>query len=218
MDVNINQLIQTLAIYALPVLFAITLHEAAHGYVARHFGDMTAHAQGRISLNPGRHIDLLGTIIVPLVILFLSGYKFLFGWAKPVPVNYSALRKPRQHMAWVAAAGPGANLLQALIWAGALKLAVAVPENMFSVPLRLMSEAGIVVNLVFMFLNLLPILPLDGGRILASLLPSRAAWQYARLEPLGLPLLVILLLTNVLSVVLEPLVGVSDALIRAIVL
>ena len=218
MDVNINQLIQTLAIYALPVLFAITLHEAAHGYVARHFGDMTAHAQGRISLNPGRHIDLVGTIIVPLVILFLSGYKFLFGWAKPVPVNYSALRKPRQHMAWVAAAGPGSNLLQALIWAGALKLAVAVPENMFSVPLRLMSEAGIVVNLVFMFLNLLPILPLDGGRILASLLPSRAAWQYARLEPLGLPLLVILLLTNVLSVVLEPLVGVSDALIRAIVL
>lgn len=218
MDVNINQLIQTLAIYALPVLFAITLHEAAHGYVARYFGDMTAHAQGRISLNPGRHIDLVGTIIVPLVILFLSGYKFLFGWAKPVPVNYSALRKPRQHMAWVAAAGPGANLLQALIWAGALKLAVAAPENMFSVPLRLMSEAGIVVNLVFMFLNLLPILPLDGGRILASLLPSRAAWQYARLEPLGLPLLVILLLTNVLSVVLEPLVGVSDALIRAIVL
>ena len=218
MDVNINQLIQTLAIYALPVLFAITLHEAAHGYVARHFGDMTAHAQGRISLNPGRHIDLVGTIIVPLVILFLSGYTFLFGWAKPVPVNYSALRKPRQHMAWVAAAGPGANLLQALIWAGALKLAVAAPENMFSVPLRLMSEAGIVVNLVFMFLNLLPILPLDGGRILASLLPSRAAWQYARLEPLGLPLLVILLLTNVLSVVLEPLVGVSDALIRAIVL
>jgi Zn-dependent protease len=221
MDVNVSQyhqFVQTLAIYALPVLFAITLHEAAHGYVARHFGDMTAHAQGRISLNPGRHIDLVGTIIVPLVILFLSGYKFLFGWAKPVPVNYSALRKPRQHMAWVAAAGPGANLLQAVIWAGALKLAVAVPDNMFSVPLRLMSEAGIVVNLVFMFLNLLPILPLDGGRILASLLPSRAAWQYARLEPLGLPLLVILLLTNMLSVVLEPLVGVSDALIRAIVL
>ena len=218
MDVNINQLLQTLAIYALPVLFAITLHEAAHGYVARHFGDMTAHAQGRISLNPGRHIDVIGTIVVPIVILFLSGYKFLFGWAKPVPVNYSALRKPRQHMAWVAAAGPGANLAQALLWAALLKLAVIAPNNFFSVPLRLMAEAGIVVNLVFMFLNLLPILPLDGGRILASLLPSRAAWQYARLEPLGLPLLVILLLTNVLSVVLEPLVGASDALIRAIVL
>ena len=218
MDVNINQLVQTLAIYALPVLFAITLHEAAHGYVARHFGDMTAHAQGRISLNPGRHVDLIGTIVVPLVILFLSGYKFLFGWAKPVPVNYSALRKPRQHMAWVAAAGPLANLAQALIWAALLKLSVIAPYNFFSVPLRLMSEAGIVVNLVFMFLNLLPILPLDGGRILASLLPSRAAWQYAKLEPLGLPLLVILLLTNMLSVVLEPLVGASDALIRAIVL
>jgi Zn-dependent protease len=218
MDLNLNQLVQTLAIYALPVLFAITLHEAAHGYVARHFGDMTAHAQGRISLNPGRHIDLVGTIIVPLVILFLSGYKFLFGWAKPVPVNYSALRKPRQHMAWVAAAGPASNLAQALIWAALLKLAVIAPDNFFAVPLRLMSEAGIVVNLVFMFLNLLPILPLDGGRILASLLPSRAAWQYAKLEPLGVPLLVILLLTNVLSVVLEPLVGVSDALIRAIVL
>ena len=218
MDLNINQLVQTLAIYALPVLFAITLHEAAHGYVARHFGDMTAHAQGRISLNPGRHIDLVGTIVVPLVILFLSGYKFLFGWAKPVPVNYSALRKPRQHMAWVAAAGPASNLAQALIWAALLKLAVIAPDHFFAVPLRLMSEAGIVVNLVFMFLNLLPILPLDGGRILASLLPSRAAWQYAKLEPLGVPLLVILLLTNVLSVVLEPLVGVSDALIRAIVL
>ena len=218
MDLNIHQLVQTLAIYALPVLFAITLHEAAHGYVARHFGDMTAHAQGRISLNPGRHIDLVGTVIVPLVILFLSGYKFLFGWAKPVPVNYSALRKPRPHMAWVAAAGPASNLAQALIWAALLKLAVIAPDNFFSVPLRLMSEAGIVVNLVFMFLNLLPILPLDGGRILASLLPSRAAWQYAKLEPLGVPLLVILLLTNVLSVVLEPLVGVSDALIRAIVL
>jgi Zn-dependent protease len=218
MDFNISQLAQTLAIYALPVLFAITLHEAAHGYVARHFGDMTAHAQGRISLNPVRHIDILGTIVVPLVILFLSGYKFLFGWAKPVPVNYSALRKPRQHMAWVAAAGPGANLVMALIWAVLLKLAVMLPKSMFSDFLGLMAQAGILVNLVFMFLNLLPILPLDGGRILASLLPSRAAWQYAKLEPWGLPLLVVLLLTNVLNIVLEPLVGVSDALIRAIVL
>jgi Zn-dependent protease len=215
---DVNHLVQTVAIYALPVLFAITLHEAAHGYVARHFGDMTAHAQGRISLNPARHVDLIGTLLVPLIILFLTQGKFLFGWAKPVPVNYSALRKPRQHMAWVAAAGPGANLAMALVWALALKVSVLVPENSFSLPLRLMSEAGIIVNLVFMFLNLIPILPLDGGRILASLLPSRAAWQYARLEPLGLPLLVLLLLTNVLNFLLEPLVGVSDALIRAIVL
>ena len=223
MDLNINQLVQTLAIYALPVLFAITLHEAAHGYVARHFGDMTAHAQGRISLNPGRHIDLVGTIVVPLVILFLSGYKFLFGWAKPVPVNYSALRKPRQHMAWVAAAGPASNLAQALVWAALLKLAVIAPDNFFAVPLRLMSEAGIVVNLVFMFLNLLPILPLDGGRIVASLLPTRAAWQFAKLEPFGVPLLMILLFvpvygSNALSLILSPLLFESEALVRAMVL
>ena len=217
MDVNINQLIQTLAIYALPVLFAITLHEAAHGYVARHFGDMTAHAQGRISLNPLRHIDIIGTIVVPLVILVLSSGKFLFGWAKPVPVNYSALRKPRQHMAWVAAAGPGANLAMALAWALALKLSMVIPAEFFATPLRLMSQAGIVVNLVFMFLNLLPILPLDGGRIVASLLPRRAAWRYAKLEPWGLPLLLLLLVTNVLSFVLQPLIGASDALIRALI-
>jgi len=217
MDLNVNPLVQTLAIYALPILFAITLHEAAHGYVARHFGDMTAHAQGRISLNPVRHIDVIGTIVVPLVILFLSGSKFLFGWAKPVPVNYSALRKPRQHMAWVAAAGPAANLLMALIWVVLLKIAILQPQHGFWLFLALVSQAGIGVNLLFMFLNLIPILPLDGGRILASLLPRRAAGQYARLEPLGLPLLIVLLLTNVLNFVLEPLMGASDALIRALV-
>jgi len=217
MDLNVNPLVQTLAIYALPILFAITLHEAAHGYVARHFGDMTAHAQGRISLNPVRHIDAIGTIVVPLVILLLSGNKFLFGWAKPVPVNYSALRKPRQHMAWVAAAGPAANLLMALIWVVLLKVAVMQPQNGLWLFLGLVSEAGIGVNLLFMFLNLLPILPLDGGRILASLLPRRAAGQYARLEPLGMPLLIVLLLTNVLNFVLAPLMGASDALIRALV-
>jgi len=218
---DVNSLVQTVAIYALPVLFAITLHEAAHGYVARHFGDMTAHAQGRISLNPIRHIDIVGTIIVPLAILVLTskliGGGLLFGWAKPVPVNYSALRKPRQHMALVAAAGPGANLVMALIWALALKLSVLLPANGFSEPLGLMAQAGIFVNLIFMFLNLLPILPLDGGRIVASLLPTRAAWQYARLEPFGLPLLVLLLVTNVLAFLLEPLVGASGALIRALV-
>jgi Zn-dependent protease len=130
-----------------------------------------------------------------------------------VPVNYSALRKPRQHMALVAAAGPGANLAMALVWAIFLKIAILLQSQFFV----LMAQAGILVNLIFMFLNLLPILPLDGGRILASLLPSRAAWQYAKLEPWGLPLLILLLLTNVLNFVLEPLVGASDALIRAIV-
>jgi Zn-dependent protease len=212
MDVNL--LVQTIAIYALPVLFAITLHEAAHGYVARYFGDMTAHAQGRISLNPVRHVDLVGTLVVPLAILLLSGGKFLFGWAKPVPVNYSALRRPRQHMAWVAAAGPGANLAMALVWALLLRVSLALSAGGF---FQEVARAGIIVNLVFMFLNLLPILPLDGGRILASLLPSRAAWQYSKLEPWGIPLLLLLLVTNVLSFVLEPLVGASTALIRAVV-
>ncbi len=215
---DVSQLAQTLAIYSLPVLFAITLHEAAHGYVARHFGDMTAYAQGRISLNPARHIDWIGTVVVPLVILLLSSGRFLFGWAKPVPVNYSALRRPKQHMLWVAAAGPASNLAMALGWALLLKLTALLPANWFSVPMALMAEAGILVNLVFMFLNLLPILPLDGGRILASLLPSRMAWQYSRLEPWGLPLLLLLLVTHVLDFVLLPLVGLSEALIRALVL
>jgi len=213
---DVNSLVQTVAIYALPVLFAITLHEAAHGYVARHFGDMTAHAEGRISLNPIRHVDIVGTIVVPLAILLLSGGRFLFGWAKPVPVNYSALRRPRQHMALVAAAGPAANLAMTLGWALLLKVAVLLPAGGPGDFLGLMAQAGIMVNLVFMFLNLLPILPLDGGRIVASLLPQRAAWRYAKLEPWGLPLLILLLATNVLNFVLEPLVGASGALIHAV--
>jgi len=214
---DVGPLVQTIAIYALPVLFAITLHEAAHGYVARHFGDLTAYAQGRISLNPLRHIDPVGTILVPGAILVLSTLSgvgaFLFGWAKPVPVNYSALRKPRQHMAWVAAAGPGANLAMALAWALLYHLAAWMP-GFFAVPLALMALAGIRVNLVLMFLNLLPILPLDGGRIVASLLPGRAAWQYAKLEPWGLPVIVLLLVTGTLGTVLRPLVTVSESLLR----
>jgi Zn-dependent protease len=248
MDFDPSQVAQTLAIYALPVLLAITLHEAAHGYVARHFGDMTAHAQGRISLNPVRHIDLLGTIVVPLAILLLSSGKFLFGWAKPVPVNYSALRKPRQHMAWVAAAGPGANLTMALLWALALRAGVSMTSRadawmevarqhgvvgLIEVVMKHgsgaaeflvgVAAAGVLVNLLLMLLNLLPILPLDGGRIVASLLPSRAAWRFAKLEPLGLPLLLLLLFipvygSNALSFILSPLLFESEALVRAMVL
>lgn len=209
---EVGPLVQTIAIYALPVLFAITLHEAAHGYVARHFGDLTAYAQGRISLNPLRHVDPVGTIVVPLMILAMSSLSgvggFIFGWAKPVPVNFSALRKPRQHMAWVAAAGPAANLAMALAWA--VLYHVAPLKSFF----WLVALAGIQVNLVLMFLNLLPILPLDGGRIVASLLPGRAAWQYAKLEPWGLPLLVLLLFTGTLGKVLGPLVFGSISLLR----
>jgi len=219
---DVSQLVQTVAIYALPVLFAITLHEAAHGYVARHFGDMTAYAQGRISLNPARHVDFIGTIVVPLVVVLLSQGRFLFGWAKPVPVNYSALRSPKRHMLWVAAAGPASNLAMAVGWVILLKLAMLLPDNVFSIPLRLMSEAGILVNLIFMFLNLLPILPLDGGRILASLLPNRMAWQYSKLEPWGLPLLLLLIVLplsggrTAMDFVLGPLVGTSVAMMRSI--
>jgi Zn-dependent protease len=217
---DLNLLVQTVAIYALPVLLAITLHEAAHGYVARHFGDMTAHAQGRISLNPVRHIDLVGTIIVPVLILLASklagGAGLLFGWAKPVPVNYSALRRPRQHMVWVAAAGPGANLAMALAWAALYKLADVMPANGLSQPMLLMGRAGIEVNVILMLLNLLPILPLDGGRILASLLPNRLAWRYAKLEPWGFPILLLLLFTSALGVILAPMVSFSYRVIGTV--
>jgi Zn-dependent protease len=182
---DVHSLVQTVAIYAIPVLFAITLHEAAHGYVARHFGDMTAHAEGRISLNPLRHVDMNGTIIVPLLLIALSGGKFAFGWAKPVPVNYSALRRPKQHMAWVAAAGPAVNLLMALGWAVLLRSVIELPRGMASGFLAQMAIAGIVVNLVIMAINLLPILPLDGGRILVGLLPRGLAREYARTERWG---------------------------------
>ncbi len=170
-------LVQTIAIYALPVIFAITLHEAAHGYVARHFGDTTAFVLGRVSLNPLRHIDMVGTIVVPLAILVVSklfgGAGILFGWAKPVPVNFHALRRPKRDMLWVAAAGPAANLIMAIGWALLMKAAQLLPQSMFSLPMMLMAEAGITVNIVLMVLNLLPILPLDGGRIAVSLLARR---------------------------------------------
>jgi len=214
---DINQIVQTVAIYALPVLFAITLHEAAHGYVARHFGDMTAYAQGRISLNPARHIDLLGTILVPIAILVASklmgGAGLLFGWAKPVPVNYSALRRPRQNMLWVAAAGPAANLAMALGWAMIFKTVDLLPANYFTQPLMLMGKAGIEVNVILMLLNLLPILPLDGGRIVASLLPTRIAWGYAKLEPWGFPILLGLMFMGALNVILAPMVAFSSSVL-----
>jgi Zn-dependent protease len=200
--------IQTLAIAALPVIFAITLHEAAHGYAARHFGDLTAWQAGRISLNPIRHIDLIGTIVVPVSILLLSAGNFLFGWAKPVPVNFGRLRQPKRDMLWVAAAGPGANLVMALGWATLLKFVESAPDNVYSLPMARMADIGIDVNLVLMALNLLPIPPLDGGRIAVSLLPHRVAWNFARIEPWGFPILLLLLFTGILGSVLGPVVGI----------
>jgi Zn-dependent protease len=214
---DLAHLVQTISIYALPVIFGITLHEAAHGYVAKHFGDTTAYVLGRVSLNPVRHIDLVGTIIVPLAILLVTswgaGQGMLFGWAKPVPVNYHALRKPKRDMMWVAAAGPAANLAMALGWALTAKLALVMPNNYFTDPLFLISQAGVAVNLVLMLLNLIPLLPLDGGRIVAGLLPTRMADQYARLEPWGFPILLALMFTNVLGIVLGPMVAGSLQLI-----
>ena len=212
----IESLIQTLAISALPVIFAITLHEAAHGYAARHFGDPTAWLAGRISLNPLRHIDLMGTVVIPIAILLFSGGSFMFGYAKPVPVDFSRLRKPKQDMFWVAAAGPAANLFMALAWAAVLKLAWLMPSNVFTLPLSEMSKVGILVNCVLMVLNLLPLPPLDGGRIAVSLLPHRLAWQFARIEPWGFPILLVLLFTDILGTIMNPLIFLATRVIESI--
>ncbi len=205
-----ENLIQTLAIWALPVIFAITLHEAAHGYVARYFGDPTAWQLGRVSLNPLRHIDPVGTILVPGLILatssLLAGGGILFGWAKPVPVNFSRLNNPKRDMLWVAAAGPGANLVMTLAWACLIKLATLMPDSFFALPMVEMGKAGIRINAALMLLNLLPIPPLDGGRIAISLLPQHLAWRFARLEPYGFMILLALLFTGVLGNILGPLV------------
>ena len=210
-----EDLIRTLTLYALPVLLAITLHEAAHGYVAKLFGDPTASLAGRVSLNPIRHIDPIGTIAVPVGILAMSslfGGGFLFGWAKPVPVDFGRLRRPKQDMLWVALAGPAANLLMAILWGIALRLLFEAGER--SGFWFQMAQVGIHINLVLMALNLLPILPLDGGRVLFSLLPNRLAWQYGRAEPYGLLIVIALLATNVLNTLLNPLVSLGEQVVR----
>lgn len=206
-----DSLISTLAIWALPVLLAITLHEAAHGYVARHFGDPTADLAGRITLNPLRHIDPVGTVLVPAGILALSalfgGGGILFGWAKPVPVNFGRLRNPKADMLWVAAAGPATNLVMAIGWAILFRIALSGEPGAYTLPMMKMADAGMQINAVLMVLNLLPIPPLDGGRIAVSLLPHRLAWSFARLEPYGFPILLVLLFTGVLGTILWPLIA-----------
>ncbi|MEE8288494.1 MAG: site-2 protease family protein [Nitrosomonadaceae bacterium] len=198
-----DSIIQGIAIYALPVIFAITLHEAAHGYVAKHYGDLTAYAQGRVTLNPLRHIDPLGTIIVPLLLIAVGSH-YIFGWAKPVPVNFANLRRPKRDMLWVAAAGPGANLLMAFLWALVIKFGLAMPESDLAEPMILMGKAGILINAILLVLNLLPLPPLDGGRIAVSLLPRRIAYRFSQIEPYGFIILLILLFTGVLGAVIGP--------------
>jgi Zn-dependent protease len=207
MDLNI---VQVIALYALPVILAITLHEAAHGYVAMRFGDMTAYAAGRVSLNPIRHIDPFGTIALPLAILAITklfgGSGILFGWAKPVPVNFANLRHPKRDMLWVAAAGPLSNLAMALLWALVVRLAVSMPDMYLALPMALMGAAGVFTNVIFMVLNLLPLPPLDGGRILVSLLPHRLAYRVSRVEPYGFVILIVLLFAGALNGVLWPVI------------
>jgi Zn-dependent protease len=195
--VDIQNIIQTIAVYALPVLFAITVHEAAHGYVARHFGDNTATLMGRVTLNPIKHIDLMGTIIVPLVLYVVTAGQFLFGYAKPVPINFSQLRNPERDSIWVALAGPVSNLLMGLAW-GALfyiLIATGVREPFF----LKMCQGGVLFNALLFVFNLLPLPPLDGGRVLVGLLPYRQAVLVSRIEPYGLYILIALILAGVLT-------------------
>jgi len=199
-------LVQRIAVWALPLIFAVTVHEAAHGWVADRLGDPTARKLGRITLNPIPHIDLVGTILVPVLMLTFTG--FLIGWAKPVPVSVLQLHSPKRDMAIVAAAGPAVNLLMALIWLVILLLAHAQIHAMPAValPLLLMAVAGVFINLVLMAINLLPIPPLDGGRVLTGLLPMAAARVYARIEPFGLIILILLLISGVVGMILGPVV------------
>lgn len=207
--------LETALIAIPPVVLAIVLHEAAHGYVARVFGDQTAWMLGRVTLNPIKHIDPIGTLAVPGLLL-LTGAPFLFGWAKPVPVNFGNLRHPKRDMIWVAAAGPGANLAMALAWALIGRVAGSA-GLMASDGLLLMAQIGVSINLVLMVLNLLPIPPLDGGRIAVGLLPDRAAGALARVEPFGFIVILVLLVTGLLSDLMRPLLRVAASLLYAIV-
>jgi Zn-dependent protease len=207
-------LIQKIIVYAVPIIFAITVHEASHGYAAKYFGDMTAFNEGRISLNPLRHIDPFGTILLPALTVMLGG--ILFGWAKPVPVDFSRLRNPKKDMLWVAAAGPASNLVMAILWALVMKFAIAAPD-VIAYPLALMGKAGVSINIVLMVLNLLPLPPLDGGRIAVSLLPDHLARPFSQLERYGFVILIVLLFTGVLSKILEPFMNVAYSLIFGLV-
>jgi Zn-dependent protease len=197
---------QRLAVWVIPVLFAITVHETAHGWMALRFGDPTAKMLGRLTLNPIKHIDPVGTVLVPGVLLLLGG--FLFGWAKPVPITAQNLRNPRRDMAWVAAAGPLSNLLMAIFWALVVRLGVSLgsTEDSWLIFLLYVGVAGIFVNTILMMLNLFPLPPLDGSRVVSSLLPPRLSWQYDRIEPFGFPILVVLLFTGILGKILWPLI------------
>ncbi len=211
---DISGTIQTITIWAIPVIFAITLHEAAHGYVAKYFGDATAYLQGRVTLNPLKHIDPIGTIAMPLVLALLP-FGFIFGYAKPVPVNFANLRDPKRDMIWVALAGPAVNLVQALLWVVAYVVLVraGVQEPFF----REMAEAGFRVNCIVCAFNLIPVPPLDGGRVAMGVLPLRASIAYGRIEPYGFFVVLALVATGVLNVWMTPVVTVLQAFLGLLV-
>lgn len=207
---NLNT-VQLIAVWALPVLFAITVHEVAHGWVARRFGDPTAFMLGRLTLNPVKHIDPIGTLLVPGLLLMMGG--FIFGWAKPVPVAWENLRNPKRDMAIVAFAGPMANLLMAIMWALLMKLGLMLGGQLdiLSRPLVYMGAAGISINVMLMVLNLLPLPPLDGGRVLAGFLPDRLAQAYNRIEPFGFFILLGLLISGALGYIMKPFVDIAQS-------
>ena len=214
---DISNLIQTVLIYALPVVFAITVHEAAHGYVARHFGDNTAEVMGRVTLNPIKHIDPIGTILMPLMLYFATSGAFLFGYAKPVPVNFGRLRHPKRDMIWVALAGPASNFVQAILWALVfVGLAAAGIDETFFIK---MAQGGVLVNLVMWAFNLFPLPPLDGGRVLAGLLPNGPAQNFlARIEPFGFFIVMGLVIAGVVSTFwLRPLMDVGYTVINLLI-
>ena len=212
---DIANLIQTVLIYAIPVLFAITVHEAAHGYVARHFGDNTAYSMGRVTLNPIKHIDPMGTILMPLMLYFATSGAFLFGYAKPVPVQFGNLRNPKRDMVWVALAGPGANLIQAVIW-GVLLYAL-VGTDMTEPFFVKMCQGGMLVNVVMFAFNLFPLPPLDGGRILVGLLPHKQADLVSRIEPYGFFIVMGLVLAGIVSKLwLQPVMALTFGLLDVV--
>ncbi len=217
---NNLSIVQTVAVYIIPLIFAITLHEAAHAYVAHKYGDNTAKLYGRLSMNPIHHIDPIGTIAFPLLSIVLGalsgGTGFIFGWAKPVPINYAKLHHPKQNLFWIALAGPLSNFAMALIWALLLKSSMYI-DSYFGVPLNLMSQAGIAINISLMILNLLPILPLDGGRIVFSLLPAKHAQSYAKSERFGMWILIILIIFGGLNFIIYPIYSVIVNTIFALI-
>jgi Zn-dependent protease len=211
----LQQILYTIAIWAVPVLFAITLHEAAHGWVANKLGDPTARQLGRITMNPIKHIDPVGTIAVPLVLVMLSG--FIIGWAKPVPVDMRHFKQPLLDMALVALAGPASNFLMACGWALMITLSTTVlAETSIAIYLLQMGKAGMTINLILMVLNLIPIPPLDGGRVVAGVLPKQVAWSYMRIEPYGMWIILALLVSGVLGKILWPIVLRFEAIVSAI--